>query len=139
MFSMILPNCCLTCQCSVKPLTELSTIQDFYDFSTSCILYQCRVSPLLELTTIQVFYDFTHFSYFILVSRPATYLNVLQARARSREKSGKITKRERKPPIEKRGITTLHAAGDCATRDVTKKYNIRRTRRQGKTSLVRLT
>ena len=52
------------------------------------------------------------------------------------EKSGEITKRERKPPIEKRGITTPHTAGDCAMREVTKKYNIKRTRHQGKTSLV---
>ena len=51
-------------------------------------------------------------------------------------KQCKITKREKKPPIEKRGITTSYTAGDCAMRDVTKKYNIKRTRRQGKTSLV---
>ena len=73
---------------------------------------------------------------FFLMSRPATYQNVLQAQVRSREKSGEITKKERKPPIEKRGITTSYAAGDCAMHDVTKKYNIKRTRRHGKTSLV---
>ena len=44
--------------------------------------------------------------------------------------------RERKPPIEKIDTTTSHTAGDCAMRDFTKKYNIERTRRQGKTNLV---
>ena len=52
------------------------------------------------------------------------------------EKNLGILLKQRKPPIEKRGITTSHAAGDCAMRDVTKNYNIKRTRRQGKTSLV---
>ena len=33
--------------------------------------------------------------------------------------------------IERRGITTSHTAEYCAMRDVTKKYNIKRTRRQG--------
>ena len=56
---------------------------------------------------------------------------VLQAQARSREKSEEVTKGERKPPIEKRGISTSHTAGYCTMRDVTKKYNIKRTRHQG--------
>ena len=65
------------------------------------------------------------------MSRSATYQNVVQAQARSREKSEEVTKREKKPPIEKRSITTSDTAGYWAMRDVNKKYNIKRIRRQG--------